>query len=215
MATNAMKRPRTKEESSNETKKVILDAVRKLVEERNGVEFSLADIARYSGKNSALVSYHFGGKEQMIMAALEEDVCVFAAMVDRLHRSAGLNAEQKLRSHIRETIRLHGQRPYLSVLYQVQMRQSDAESAKRIADLLIAPISRLYSEALEQGEREGAFRKVDVFTLFTMVAGAIDIFFASKPTVKYGFRRNSASKKLQREFSGNLSDMVIAAIRKP
>ena len=55
------------------TKDRLIAAAREIMTERNAVEFSLQDVAARSGLNSALVKYHFGNKDGLLLAILERD----------------------------------------------------------------------------------------------------------------------------------------------
>ena len=55
------------------TAEKLLVAAGELMIERNSVDISLADIAQKSGVNAALVKYHFGNKDGLLLALLERD----------------------------------------------------------------------------------------------------------------------------------------------
>ena len=59
--------------AKNPTADKLLVAAGELMIERNSVEISLADIAQKSGVNAALVKYHFGNKDGLLLALLERD----------------------------------------------------------------------------------------------------------------------------------------------
>ena len=58
-------------------RKALLAAARELLSEHGGSRFSLAEVAARSGKNSALVKYYFGGKQQMLVAILATVIAAF------------------------------------------------------------------------------------------------------------------------------------------
>ena len=57
----------------NSTAEKLLVAASELMIERSSIEISLSDIAQKSGANAALVKYHFGNKDGLLLALLARD----------------------------------------------------------------------------------------------------------------------------------------------
>src|SRR6476620_12085374 len=57
----------------NSTAEKLLVAASELMIERSSIDVSLSDIAQKSGVNAALVKYHFGNKEGLLLALLARD----------------------------------------------------------------------------------------------------------------------------------------------
>src|ERR1700759_1084608 len=57
----------------NATAEKLLLAASELMIERSSIEISLSDIAQKSGVNAALVKYHFGNKDGLLLALLARD----------------------------------------------------------------------------------------------------------------------------------------------
>ena len=57
----------------NSTAEKLLVAASELMIERASIEVSLADIAQKSGVNAALVKYHFGNKDGLLLGLLARD----------------------------------------------------------------------------------------------------------------------------------------------
>src|SRR6516164_9550756 len=57
----------------NATAEKLLVAASELMIERASIEISLSDIAQKSGVNAALVKYHFGNKDGLLLAFLARD----------------------------------------------------------------------------------------------------------------------------------------------
>ena len=81
------------------TKDRLIAAAREIMVERNAVEFSLQDVAARSGLNSALVKYHFGNKDGLLLAILERDAELSLKQFDRLV-ARDMPATDKLRTHM-------------------------------------------------------------------------------------------------------------------
>lgn len=193
------------------TRSALLAAVRRLISERSDVEFSLTDIANASGKNSALVSYHFGGKEQLLLAALQESTDSLLLPLTEL-RNRDLPADEKLRLHLTGLIKVFEKHPYLNILSRVLLRRSSEAAAKNIAEQFIEPIIDFQKSVLDQGKAEGIFRDVDPFTFYITSFGAIDMLFAAKATVRFGFGRETLKKGDLDAFGEELCQTLIAGI---
>src|SRR5437764_3645958 len=59
--------------AKNATAEKLLMAASALMIERSSIEVSLSDIAQKSGVNAALVKYHFGNKDGLLLALLARD----------------------------------------------------------------------------------------------------------------------------------------------
>src|ERR1700722_15360528 len=62
----------------------LLDAASELMIERSSIEVSLSDIAERSGVNAALVKYHFGNKDGLLLALLARDAATEVAQLEYL-----------------------------------------------------------------------------------------------------------------------------------
>jgi AcrR family transcriptional regulator len=51
----------------------LLKAAGELMTERNSIDISLSELAKKSGINAALVKYHFGNKDGLLLALLARD----------------------------------------------------------------------------------------------------------------------------------------------
>jgi len=60
----------------NTTADKLVVAASELMIERSSIEVSLSDIAQKSGVNAALVKYHFGNKDGLLLALLARDAAI-------------------------------------------------------------------------------------------------------------------------------------------
>ena len=65
--------------AKNATAEKLLVAASELMIERSSIEVSLSDIAQKSGVNAALVKYHFGNKDGLLLALLARDAATEVA----------------------------------------------------------------------------------------------------------------------------------------
>ena len=72
----------------NPTADKLLVAASELMIERSSIEVSLSDIAQKSGVNAALVKYHFGNKEGLLLALLARDAATEVSQLEYLSGAA-------------------------------------------------------------------------------------------------------------------------------
>src|SRR5471030_1081046 len=70
--------------AKNTTADRLLVAASELMIERNSIDVSLSDIAQKSGINAALVKYHFGNKDGLLLALLARDAATEMIHLDYL-----------------------------------------------------------------------------------------------------------------------------------
>src|SRR5258707_10953958 len=68
----------------NTTAEKLLVAASELMIERSSIDVSLSDIAQKSGVNAALVKYHFGNKDGLLLALLARDAATEVANLEYL-----------------------------------------------------------------------------------------------------------------------------------
>ena len=68
----------------NSTAEKLLVAASELMIERASIEVSLSDIALKSGVNAALVKYHFGNKDGLLLALLARDAATEMSQLEYL-----------------------------------------------------------------------------------------------------------------------------------
>src|SRR5439155_27367910 len=98
--------------SKNTTAEKLLVAASELMIERSSIEVSLSDIAQKSGVNAALVKYHFGNKDGLLLALLARDAATEMSQLEYLLAQTFLPTE-KLRLHIGSIIRDFITIPYM------------------------------------------------------------------------------------------------------
>src|SRR5437879_12538772 len=84
--------------SKNSTAEKLLVAASELMIERSSIEISLSDIAQKSGANAALVKYHFGNKDGLLLALLARDAATELSNLEYL-LAKPMTAPAKLKLH--------------------------------------------------------------------------------------------------------------------
>lgn len=177
----------------------LLQAARELLSEYGGSRFSLAAVAERAGANTALVSYYFGGKEQMLLEILSEDEAAVYAPLQAL-TAADLPARRKLKRYLAGVVQAYARRPYLNILTHDLLRRSDDATRKDIAARIVAPVVAFQRALLAQGRAEGVFRDVDPVVFYLNVVGGVDMLFGARSTIEYGFGLQMDDAELRRRF---------------
>ena len=164
--------------AKNTTAEKLLVAASELMIERSAIEVSLSDIAQKSGVNAALVKYHFGNKDGLLLALLAHVAATEIAQLEYL-LAQSMTPTAKLKLHIAGIIRAYHQFPYMNRLIHYLLHESSAKAADEVSKFFVAPLLDFHRRLLAEGVRAGEFRKIDPVLFYTSLIGACDhLFFA-------------------------------------
>src|SRR5690242_9548867 len=113
--TSRLPPPPAAEPPMNPTATKLLVAASDLMTEKNSVDISLSDIAQRSGINAALVKYHFGNKEGLLLALLARDARAEMVNLEYLVDQP-ISPVEKMRLHIAGIVNAYYRFPYLNRL---------------------------------------------------------------------------------------------------
>ena len=199
---------------SGDGRAALLTAARELLSEHGGSRFSVAEVAKRAGMNIALVSYYFGGKEQMLRAILDEDEeAVFSPLL--VLSALDVPAVRKLELYLRGVVELYVRRPYLNILIHDLLRRSDVATRRNISTRVVTPVIDFHRALLAQGQAEGVFRDVDAFAFYLNVVGGIDMLFMARATIEDGFGYRMDDAELRRRFVRDTVDLVTNGVVTP
>jgi AcrR family transcriptional regulator len=162
--------------AKNTTAEKLLVAASELMIERSAVEVSLSDIAQKSGVNAALVKYHFGNKDGLLLALLARDAATEMAQLDYLWAQP-ITPTAKLKLHIAGIIRAYHQFPYMNRLIHYLLHESSGLAADEVSKFFVAPLLNFHRRLLAEGIKAGEFRNVDPVLFYTSLIGACDHLF--------------------------------------
>src|SRR3954464_1807066 len=144
----------------NTTAEKLLVAASELMIERASIEVSLSDIARKSGVNAALVKYHFGNKDGLLLALLARDAASELTQLEFL-LAQPIAPTAKLKLHIAGIIRAYQQFPYMNRLIHFLLHESSAAAADEVSKFFVAPLLEFHRRLLAEGIKAGEFRDID------------------------------------------------------
>ena len=142
--------------TKNTTADRLLVAASELMIERNSIDVSLSDIAQKSGINAALVKYHFGNKDGLLLALLARDAATEVTHLEYL-LAQPIAPTAKLKLHIAGIIRAYHQFPYMNRLIHYLLHESSAEAADEVSKFFVAPLLGFHRRLLAEGIRSGEF----------------------------------------------------------
>src|ERR1700712_3216235 len=162
--------------AKNSTAEKLLVAASELMIERSSIEVSLSDIAQKSGVNAALVKYHFGNKDGLLLALLARDAATEVAHLEHL-LAQPITPTAKLKLHIAGIIRAYRQFPYMNRLIHYLLHESSADAANEVSKFFVAPLLDFQRRLLAEGVKGGEFRAIDPVLFYTSLVGACDHLF--------------------------------------
>jgi AcrR family transcriptional regulator len=173
---------RASEEVEPGTRERLLDAGAALFSERGYAATTIRDISSGAGCNSSLVSYHFGGKEGLYEAVLSRE---YAALTDRIPelRDPGLAPESRVVRFCRLIVETHRRRPTLLRLVLSEL-MTPSPVGERVMGAYVPRIVSFLLEAMEEGQRSGAFRAdMDPRQAALSLAGMLNFYFIVRPLI--------------------------------
>ena len=194
-----------------DTRDRLIDAARALMTERGVLEVSIAEITQRAEANVALVSYHFNGREGLMLAVAEADATLTLADLDRLV-AADLSASDTIRRHITAIIRVYGQRPYLNRLLQKLLREGTHEVARHVADLFSRPIAIARRQIINAGIAAGEFRVVEPDLVSIAIDGACAQIFTSPEAREAVLGDSRMSDGLLERYAASTAELIIAGL---
>lgn len=175
--------------------------------ERNAVDFSLLDVAARSGLNSALVKYHFGNKDGLLLAILEHDAGHAVRQMQRL-AALEITATAKLEAHVKGVIETYYRYPYLNRLVHLMMHERGDSAAEQVARFFVTPLVAFQRDLLAKGLSSGEFKPVDPIFFYHSVIGACEHLFSSRTAMTRVFGAEQLDDDLCRRYTAHVVELV-------
>jgi AcrR family transcriptional regulator len=191
----------------NSTAEKLLVAASELMIERASIEVSLSDIAQKSGVNAALVKYHFGNKDGLLLSLLERDAATEVSQLEYLI-SQPITPTAKLRLHIGGIIRAYHQFPYMNRLIHYLLHESSAEAADEVSKFFVAPLLEFHRRLLAEGVKAGEFRNIDPVLFYTSLIGACDHLFFGRHAMSRATGVGPVTDDVCREYIKHMEALI-------
>lgn len=214
MPTHATAAAQTTPAAKSVTAAKLLKAAGELMTERNSIDISLSELAKKSGINAALVKYHFGNKDGLLLALLARDSRSEIENLDYL-MAQPISPTEKLRLHIAGIIKAYQRFPYLNRLIRHLVYDSNGKSAQEVSRFFAKPVFAFQKKLLEDGFAAGEFRKVDPAMFNISLIGACDHLFHGRTAVSPVLKIGAVTDEVRRRYVAHMTELICGGILKP
>ncbi|AZQ55958.1 TetR/AcrR family transcriptional regulator [Burkholderia cenocepacia] len=177
---------------------VILRAARRTFAKRGYDATSVREVARELGVDAALIAHHFGAKETLWLAVVEQIVELAEPMFDALRalRTSPLPQRERVRRALELCVDHEFAEPDIGMFFSTAATEEGAR-LDRLHERIVRPYHDAMFPLLADAVEAGAIRPVDPDVLFFMIASAIGttvsyshlmLEFTSLPTQPEAFR---------------------------
>jgi AcrR family transcriptional regulator len=199
--------------AKNTTAEKLLVAAGELMIERSSIDVSLSDIAQKSGVNAALVKYHFGNKDGLLLALLARDAATEVANLEYL-LAQPISPTEKLQLHIGGIIRAYRRFPYMNRLIHYLLHETSAEAASEVSKFFVAPLLDFHRRLLAEGIRAGEFRKIDPVFFYTSLIGACDHLFFGRQAMSRASGVGPVTDQICRDYIKHMEALICGGMLK-
>ena len=193
------------------TAEKLLGAASELMIERKSIEVSLSDIAQKSGVNSALVKYHFGNKDGLLLALLARDAATELANLDYL-MAQPISPTAKMKLHIAGIIKAYYQFPYMNRLIHTLLHQSSEQAADEVSKFFVGPLLDFHRRLLAQGVAAGEFRAIDPVLFYTSLIGACDHLFFGRHAMSRAAGVGPVTDEVCRDYIKHMEALIFGGM---
>jgi TetR/AcrR family transcriptional regulator len=172
------------DKSPREAKEKLLLAAAQLFAERGFAGVSIREVATAAGVNSALISYHFGGKEGLYEAVVTAQ---FERVISRFEKMVATEGtpQEKIKMYADLIRSNHTEdQPLMARLIQGEL-SSPTSCMENVIKKNVSRMARLVTGIIKEGMDSGAFRN-DILPVFAAVslAGMLNFFFIMREVTK-------------------------------
>src|SRR4051794_12590595 len=189
----------------------LLVAASELMIERNSIDVSLSDIAQQSGVNAALVKYHFGNKDGLLLALLARDAATEMANLDYL-MAQPISPAAKMKLHIAGIIKAYHQFPYMNRLIHYLLHESSTEAADEVSKFFVGPLLDFHRRLLAQGAAAGEFRLIDPVLFYTSLVGACDQLFFGRHAMSRAAGVGPVTDEVCRDYVAHMEALIFGGM---
>ncbi|SCB55285.1 transcriptional regulator, TetR family [Bradyrhizobium shewense] len=179
--------------------------------ERSSIEISLSDIAQKSGANAALVKYHFGNKDGLLLALLARDAATEMSNLEYL-LAQPITATAKLKLHIGGIIRAYYRFPYMNRLIHYLLHETNTASADEVSKFFVAPLLDFHRRLLAEGVSQGEFRATDPVLFYTSLIGACDHLFFGRHAMSRATGVGPVTDDVCRQYIKHMETLICGGI---
>ncbi|WP_063756441.1 TetR/AcrR family transcriptional regulator [Streptomyces sp. NRRL S-1824] len=136
--------------------KAIIEAARKEFAEQGYGATSIRDIAQRAGVSLSALYYYYKGKQELLVAILDEGLDAYFEACDKALESAGDDPAERLEAIVAATVRFRTGHPVKSSIVLTEGRSLEAEHLERYRKNE-ERASQQFRDIIDKGVEEGVF----------------------------------------------------------
>ncbi len=137
------------------------------------------EIAGRAGMNKAMIYYHVGDKSEIYATVMAERADrLFGALRDAI--AGARTPEEKLRAAIETVARAATTNPHFAPIMLREIASGGAGLPPQVLQKAAA-VFGVFRRILDEGRREGTFRRIDPVSTHMMIAGVVMLLAAGAP----------------------------------
>jgi AcrR family transcriptional regulator len=191
----------------------LISAASELMIERNSIDVSLSELAKKSGVNAALVKYHFGNKDGLLLALLIRDSKSELENLAYLWRQP-ITPTEKLKLHVAGIIKAYHRFPYLNRLIHRLLYESSDAAANEVSRIFVKPVFEFQRRLLDAGIAVGEFRKLDPVLFYTSLIGACDHLFHGRQAMSQALGIGPVTDDVCHRYVLHMTDLICGGVLK-
>lgn len=208
-------RKESKRDPEQTLKKIVAAAREEFA--KSGFDGARTDrIAELSGMSKGLLYHHFGSKENLFIAVLEDIYQELRSQNEELILD-DLEPEDGIRHLIEHTYRYFADHPDFIVLVNSENAMK-AENLKRtsMVSQMFSPLTQRVQDLIDRGADQGIFRRdVDVVELYVSIVGLGYFFLANRWTLSVVFDRDLLAEGEEDRRLAHITEVILGYLRHP
>jgi TetR/AcrR family transcriptional regulator len=166
----------------SDSKDILLETATRLFAEKGYHGVSIRELSSAAGVNVSLISYHFGGKENLYNAVLAEQFAVLSIVDDVCHKE--VDTLKKFELYVRAILARYRENPYLLRFYTSELTNPTSCFEAIVKPAITNVIQNLldtFSEGLSHKKFRSGLDPTDTVLAF---AGMINFYVLLEPVTK-------------------------------
>ena len=148
------------------TEQDIMEAARKVFQEKGYKEATMRDIASEANINMAMVHYYFRSKENLFFMILDDAFRLLVEKIVAVLINDELDIFEKIRTIVREYITFFTEKPYLPQFLMGEVIRNPEWIGKRmVKNMSFLTVFRTFSDQLEKEYEKGTIRQISALSL--------------------------------------------------
>lgn len=149
-----------------DTEKDIIQAARKIFQEKGFKETTMRDVAAEANVNMAMLHYYFRSKENLFFLVLDEAFRLLVEKIVTILTNDSLDIFEKIRAIVKEYITFFSEKPYLPQFIMGEMIRNPEWMRKRMEqNMSFLIVFRTFSEQVEKEYEKGTIQHISALSL--------------------------------------------------